>query len=163
MHRNVSQMSLKQEAFVHLLERAHDLIADPGNRARGGDHLTRKNGGFRAMKSRWIFLPMLALSLFCFAPSKASAVAAASPAAAQYDHDHDWDQPPGEFRDAQRKGFHDGIEGARKDFQNHRPPNVENRDEYRHPSVSHDLRGDYRDGFRAGYERAMSHLNSPHY
>lgn len=117
------------------------------------------------MKLRWIFVPMLALSLFCFAPSKASAVAPASPAAAQYDHDHDngWDQPPGEFHDAQRKGFHDGIEGARKDFDNHRPPNVENREEYRHPHVSHDLRGDYRDGFRAGYERAMSHLNSPHY
>lgn len=104
---------------------------------------------------------MLGLSLFCFAPSKASAVAAASPAAAQ--DDHSWDQPPGEFREAQRRGFHDGVEGARKDFENHRPPNVENREEYRHPHISSDLRGDYRDGFRAGYERAMSHLNSPHY
>jgi len=79
------------------------------------------------------------------------------------DFEFRWNLRPPQFRDAQRKGFHDGIEGARKDFQNHRPPNVENRDEYRHPSVSHDLRGDYRDGFRAGYERAMSHLNSPHY
>ena len=116
------------------------------------------------MKLRWIFLPMLALSLICIAPSKASAIGAPAPAAAQNDHDdHDWDAPPGEFREAKRQGFHDGIEGARKDFDNHRPPNVENREEYRHPHVSHDLREDYREGFRAGYERAMSHLNSPHY
>src|SRR6201992_403141 len=116
------------------------------------------------MKLRWIFLPMLALSLACFAPSKASAAAAMSPAGAQYDHDNGgWDQPPGEFREAQRQGFHDGVEGARKDFENHRPPSVENRDEYRHPHVSRDLREDYREGFRAGYDRAMSHMNSPHY
>src|ERR1700739_3746955 len=35
-----------------------------------------------------------------------------------------WDAPPPEFRDIQRQGFHDGVEGARKDFDNHRPPNV---------------------------------------
>ena len=46
-----------------------------------------------------------------------------------------WDTPPQEFRDIQRQGFHDGIEGARKDFDNHRAPNVNNRDEFRHPHV----------------------------
>ncbi|HEX3893126.1 MAG TPA: hypothetical protein VHW46_11195 [Terracidiphilus sp.] len=116
------------------------------------------------MKLKWILLPLLALALTCIAPAKARAIAASAPAAgAQYGHDHDWDAPPSEFREAQRQGFHDGIEGARKDFNNHRPPNVENRDEYRHPHVSHDLREDYREGFRAGYDRAMSHLNSQHY
>lgn len=113
------------------------------------------------MKLKWIVLPVFAFSLACFAPSKA--IAAAPAAGAQSDHDHDWDAPPAEFREAQRQGFHDGVEGARKDFGNHRPPNVENREEYRHPHVSHDLREDYREGFRAGYDRAMSHMNSQHY
>ena len=119
---------------------------------------------FKKMRLRWIVLSLLALSLACFAPDKA--VAAATPAGgAQYDHnhDHDWDAPPAEFREAQRQGFHDGIEGARKDFDNHRPPNVENREEYRHPHIARDLREDYREGFRAGYDRAMTHLNSLHY
>jgi hypothetical protein len=71
-----------------------------------------------------------------------------------------WDAPPREFRDIQRQGFHDGIEGARKDFDHHRAPNVEGRDEYRHPHVPPSARQDYREGFRRGYEAAMNHLNS---
>ena len=36
-----------------------------------------------------------------------------------------WDQPPGSYRnDIMRQGYHDGIEGARKDVENHRRPNV---------------------------------------
>ena len=77
------------------------------------------------------------------------------------DHDGGWDAPPSEFREIQRQGFHDGIEGARKDFDNHRPPNVNNRDEYRHPHVSPSARDDYREGFRRGYDAAMRHLNGP--
>jgi len=73
-----------------------------------------------------------------------------------------WDAPPPEFREIQRKGFHDGIEGARKDFDNHRRPNVNNRDEYRHPHVDPAMREDYREGFRRGYDTAMRHLmNEP--
>ena len=71
-----------------------------------------------------------------------------------------WDVPPQEFRDIQRQGYHDGIEGARKDFDNHRRPDVNNRDEYRHPHVPSSARGDYREGFRRGYETAMSHLTN---
>ena len=69
-----------------------------------------------------------------------------------------WDGPPQQYNDAQRRGFHDGIEGARKDFDNHRPPNVNNRDEYRHPSVPGALRHDYRVGFREGYNVGVRHL-----
>jgi hypothetical protein len=69
-----------------------------------------------------------------------------------------WDAPPAEFREIQREGFHDGIEGARKDFDNHRTPDVNNRDEYRHPKVPRSAREDYREGFRRGYEVAMAHL-----
>jgi hypothetical protein len=66
--------------------------------------------------------------------------------------------PPQEFRDIQRQGFHDGIEGARKDFDNHRHPDVNNRDEYRHPHVPPSARDDYREGFRRGYDAGVSHL-----
>ena len=69
-----------------------------------------------------------------------------------------WDAPPQEYRDVQRQGFHDGIEGARKDFENHRRPNVNNRDEFRHPNVPGNLRHDYRDGFRRGYNVGVQHI-----
>jgi hypothetical protein len=70
----------------------------------------------------------------------------------------DWDTVPREFNDIEQRGFHDGIEGARRDFENHRRPDVNNRDEYRHPDVPHQMRGIYRQGFRRGYDRAMAHL-----
>ena len=73
-----------------------------------------------------------------------------------------WDAPPPEFAAAQRRGFHDGIEGARRDFENHRPPNVENRDEYRHPGfIPGPDRRDYRAGFRRGYDVAARHMYGP--
>jgi len=70
-----------------------------------------------------------------------------------------WDAPPPDIQnDAMRRGFHDGIEGARKDYENHRAPNVNNRDEYRHPNVPGPLRHDYRAGFRRGYQAAVQHM-----
>ena len=69
-----------------------------------------------------------------------------------------WDAPPPEFREVQRQGFHDGIEGARRDVENHRRPNVNNRDEFRHPNVAPPFRHDYREGFRRGYTMAMEHM-----
>lgn len=70
-----------------------------------------------------------------------------------------WDAPPDGFREMQRRGFQDGIQGAHRDFDNNRRPDVDNRDEYRHPvDVPLLLQADYRDGFRKGYEIAMSHL-----
>lgn len=73
-------------------------------------------------------------------------------------YDQPWAQPPGEYQEISRKGFHDGIEGARKDFGNHRPPNVENRDEYRHPDVPREARHDYREAFRRGYQVGVQHM-----
>lgn len=70
-----------------------------------------------------------------------------------------WDVPPREFNDIQRRGFHNGVEGARKDFDNHRNPDVNNRDEYRNPGdVPGRLRSAYRDAFRRGYAEAAAHL-----
>jgi hypothetical protein len=70
-----------------------------------------------------------------------------------------WTQSPGDYRsDIARRGFHDGIEGARRDFENHRPPNVNNRDEFRHPDVPHDARHEYREAFRRGYQEGVEHM-----
>lgn len=70
------------------------------------------------------------------------------------DRGRGWDAPPDEFRsEIQRRGFHDGIEGARRDFQNHRSPDVNRREEFRHPQgVPGPLRDQYREAFRRGYE-----------
>jgi hypothetical protein len=59
-------------------------------------------------------------------------------------------------RDAefQRRGFQDGTVGADRDFQNHRRPNVNNRDEFRNPNfIPRWAREAYREGFRRGYEQ----------
>jgi hypothetical protein len=69
-----------------------------------------------------------------------------------------WDAAPNEFDEIHRQGFRDGIEGARKDFDNHRRPDVNNRDEYRHPHLPPGQREAYRDGFRRGYQAGMHHL-----
>jgi hypothetical protein len=105
----------------------------------------------------------LAISALVFALATsgfamAQPFAVPDPAFQDHDRDRDWDAPPQEFRDIQRQGFHDGIEGARKDYDNHRRPDVNNRDEYRHPHVPASARGDYREGFRRGYETAMNHM-----
>lgn len=70
----------------------------------------------------------------------------------------DWQQAPDEYNDIQRQGFRDGIEGARKDFGNHRRPSPENRDEFRHPNVPRNMRRAYREAFRRGYQTGMRHI-----
>ncbi len=77
-----------------------------------------------------------------------------------------WDAPPPAFQEAMRRGFQDGVQGARKDYENHRPPNVNNRDEFRNPHfIAPPDRHDYREGFRRGYAVAVSHIygNRPRY
>jgi hypothetical protein len=103
-------------------------------------------------------IPALAFALATSGFAMAQPFAMPAPAFQDQDRDRDWDTPPKEFRDIQRQGYHDGIEGARKDYDNHRRPDVENRDEYRHPPVPESGRADYREGFRQGYERAWDHM-----
>ena len=119
------------------------------------------------MKMRLMAVAALALLLgtCCLITAKASAAPSASPLAAGYGQDRDhggWDAPPGEYNDIQRRGFHDGVEGARKDVENHRRPDVNNRDEYRSPDVPRGMRRAYRDAFRRGYQQAMSHMRHDH-
>jgi hypothetical protein len=73
-----------------------------------------------------------------------------------------WDAPPAEFRDFQRRGFLDGVQGAQRDYENHRIWNVNNRDEYRHPHVPGELRADYREGFERGYYATVQHFEGVH-
>lgn len=70
----------------------------------------------------------------------------------------DWDAPPRGLSEIQRRGYHDGIQGARRDFGNHRQPNPNNRDEYRRPDLPRDQWAAYRYGFRMGYQRGMNYL-----
>lgn len=77
------------------------------------------------------------------------------------EHGSAWNAPS-EFNDAQRRGYQDGIEGARKDYENHRQANVNNRDEYRHPNVAKGLRHDYREGFQRGYDEGVRHMMGDH-
>ena len=110
------------------------------------------------MKKMYFFaLPALALALS--APQLTYAQDDSHQQDAYRQEGNGWDAPPKEFREIQRKGFHDGVEAARKDFDNHRRPDVMNRDEYRHPHVAASARKDYRDGFRRGYDAGVAHLN----
>jgi ribosome modulation factor len=84
-----------------------------------------------------------------------------SPPPGYGEHGNAWNAPS-ESNDAQRHGYQDGIEGARKDYENHRTPNVNNRDEYRHPNVSKGLRHDYREGFQRGYDEGVHHMMGDH-
>ena len=102
-----------------------------------------------------IMVSLLGLGLLTFS---GVAVAQYGPPPPQY-RDRGWDAPPREFVAAQQRGYRDGIDGARKDFQNHRPPNVNNRDEFRNPHfIAPPDRRDYRMGFRRGYDVAVQHM-----
>lgn len=71
-----------------------------------------------------------------------------------------WDAPPNDYRqDIQRQGWHDGLDGARKDLENRRQPNVLNRDEYR--NYRGPARRAYRSAFQRGYNAFWSHQGGP--
>ena len=72
--------------------------------------------------------------------------------------DRRWQEPPSEFDEYARRGFHDGIEGARKDFGNHRSQDPRHRDEFRHPHVPGEFREAYRRGFERGYNVGWDHI-----
>jgi hypothetical protein len=108
------------------------------------------------MTIKWLAIPAMAMAVCAISSSPSYAAPAQAPGYVQ--DQGGWDTPPSEFREVQRQGFHDGVVGARKDFDHHRAPNVNGREEYRHPHVDSSARDDYREGFRRGYDVAMRHL-----
>jgi hypothetical protein len=114
------------------------------------------------MKMRWFSIAALTVSLA--APASiitATAHAAALPSAQQGDYqDRPWDQPPNEYRDVQRQGFHDGIEAARRDWDRHSSKDADDHERFRHPPVDRQFTHDYRDAFKRGYSDGMQHLKN---
>jgi hypothetical protein len=59
----------------------------------------------------------------------------------------------------EQRGFRDGVFGADRDFQNHRRPDVNNRDEYRDArDVPTWAAHEYREGFRRGYYHRVQEI-----
>ena len=111
------------------------------------------------MKLKWFAVSALAFSLGASTGlTTARASAQEGPPPPGYGQGG-WDAPPQEFRDVQRQGFHDGIEGARKDFDNHRQPDVKNRDEFRHPRVERSMRAVQREVGEFVVELSATQLN----
>ena len=112
------------------------------------------------MKMKWFSIAALTVSLA--APASmitAKAHAAALPAGQQgYYQDRPWDQPPDEYRDVQRQGFHDGIEAARRDWDRHSHKDADDHEHFRHPPVDQQFAHDYREAFKHGYSEAMHHM-----
>jgi hypothetical protein len=115
------------------------------------------------MKMKWLSTVALTAALVVPAGIAARAHAAALPAPQGFYQERPWDQPPDEYRDAQRQGFHEGIEAARKDWDRHSHKDADDHERYKHPPVPESLHGDYRDGFKHGYEMAMHHMKDEHH
>lgn len=119
------------------------------------------------MKIKWIAPSLLALCIASAGAIKAHAIApqpTTSAASLSQDHDQDrWDQPSNDWRDAQRRGFHEGMEAARRDMQEGRHKDADDHEVYKHPPVDGgDARKDFREGFREGYRRAIEHMRNDH-
>jgi len=114
------------------------------------------------MNMKWIAAAALTAGLA--APAGFAVKAHASPLApgiGQYqDRDQDWERPPDDYRDAQRQGFHEGIEAARRDWNERRHKDADDHRMYKHPPVDRQFAGDFRDGFRRGYSVAMDHMRN---
>jgi hypothetical protein len=63
--------------------------------------------------------------------------------------------PPPEFSSVAQQGFHDGIEAARRDISQGKPPDVRRHPRFRNPPVPPPAIEDYRHGFRAGYDQTF--------
>lgn len=112
------------------------------------------------MNIKWLAPSLLALCVAAPGALKATASPAQPlPSAAQYqDRDRDWDRPPDAYQDAERRGFHEGVEAARRDFADHRRADADDHGVYKHPPVDEHDRSAFREGFKEGYHRAMEHM-----
>ena len=117
------------------------------------------------MNKKFIAPTLLALCVAFTGAVKAHALAAQplSAAVLAQDRDHDrWEEPPSEYRDAERRGYHEGIEAARHDMSENRHADADDHEMYKRPPVDRDDRRAFREGFREGYRRAMEHMRRDH-
>ena len=114
------------------------------------------------MNIKWIATAALTAGLAVPAGFAVSAHAAPlATGVGQYqDQEHDWQRPPDDYRDAQRQGFHEGIEAAQRDWNDHRRKEIDDHRIYRHPPVDRQFVHDFRDGFKRGYSVAMDHMRN---
>src|SRR5579863_990365 len=75
-------------------------------------------GSYFMNKIKWLAPSLLALCVASSGALKAHSLEAqpVPNASLAQDHDHDqdrWDEPPSDYRDAQRRGFHEDVEAAR--------------------------------------------------
>lgn len=68
--------------------------------------------------------------------------------------------PPPGYTDIAQRGFHDGIEAARRDIAAGRAPDAARHPRFRNPPVPPPTWEDYRHGFRDGY-RSMFRQGPP--
>jgi hypothetical protein len=111
------------------------------------------------MKIKWISVPALALCLASTGTLKVHAQPGGAVGQYQEHPDH-WNEPPNGYSDAQRRGFHEGVEAARRDVQEGRRVDADDHEAYRHPQVEQGQRQEFREGFREGYHRAIEHMKN---
>ena len=119
------------------------------------------------MNIKWLSVSTLALCMAAPITTKATAQepypSTPQSSAPQYqdqyqDRDRDWDRTPDGYRDPQRQGFREGVEAARRDYMNHRHADADDHDVFKRPPVDRQDRGEFREGFKEGYRRAMDHM-----
>ena len=114
-------------------------------------------------KIDWIAPSLLALCVASAGALKARALEPQPVPHTAYVQDHDrWDEAPSDYREAQRRGFHEGMEAARHDMGENRHADADDHQMYKHPPVGRDDRQAFREGFREGYRRAMEHMRHDH-
>jgi hypothetical protein len=112
-------------------------------------------GGFKTMNLNRLAMPALVLFLGTAGLTAARASGGVPPGGPDRG-DRNMGPGQGMREDIQRRGFQDGMLGASRDFEHHRRPTPDNRDEYRKPNVPPGLQDAYREGFRRGYEQWWS-------
>lgn len=108
------------------------------------------------MKTPLLAVPLVAATLMAVPATPSFAQPATAPAA-MGQVVLQWDVPPSDFRDAARRGFHDGIEAAHRDFYQHRRMDPDDNFMFRRPPVPRRERDEYRRGFERGYHAALNH------
>ena len=71
--------------------------------------------------------------------------------------------PPPDFSQIAQRGFHDGVQAARRDISQGKPPDVDRHPRFRNPPVPPPAFEDYRHGFREGYQRTFRNGPPPGY